>query len=453
MSQKSTDKTQTRARGRPSSGTGPPAPSTEEPPTVQPTDGGSVAASSDTQEMLRRILARLDAQDQINTTRAEKDNEHRTEQANKLDHITGFMKESRTAWESCRERLLVVEHQLHTANEKNRKLESQLNNMENRLRMCNIRVEGRTETDQEDLIKVIVDLARDIGVNLSHKDIASATRLGKRVQQNQTRAGAGAGQRAARPRTILVTFHHIMPRNKFYYARTSLRNIEGCRGVYLNDDVTQITRRQREDYRAVAALAREDGAEIRIHDDGLLINGRKHLLTEPHTLPSKYSLAKARTVELNDEIYFSSEHSYLSNFYPAHIVEEGIVYGSSEHMYQAYKCKHANELELMSLVIAAPTALDAKRLADTVHDSPEWRKVRDTAMAKVIGRKFEQNSDLAGLLTATGDKPLNEATRNDHFGIGVTLQSREIKDKSYRGTNKLGQILMARRAELTNVSN
>lgn len=444
MSQKPTEKSQTRTRGRPSSGA---AASRAASPNKVPTTPVTGGASSGMQDMLKKILDRLDAQDAFNASRVDRDNEHRKDHMDRLDHLTQSIRDSQEAWGMCRKRLLVAEHQLCRANERNRRLESQLNTMENRLRVCNVRIEGKAEEDQENLVRFVVDLAKDIGVNLAPNDLASATRLGKRTAHNQ----AGVGSRHGRPRTIMVTFYHMAPRNRFYFARSSLRNIDRCRGIYINDDVTQQTRRQREDYRSVAALAREDGAEIRVHDDGLLINGHKHLLSEPHSLPAKYSVGKARTIELNDEIYFSSEHSFLSNFFPALIVEEGVVYSSAEHMYQSHKCRHAGEMELMNMVLAAPTALDAKRLADSVQETPEWRKKRDEVMTKVVCMKFDQNADLAKQLVDTGDKPLNEATRNEHFGIGVTLHSREIKDKSYRGTNKLGQILVAKRTELHRV--
>ena len=69
-------------------------------------------------------------------------------------------------------------------------------------------------------------------------------------------------------------------------------------------------------------------------------------------------------------------------------------------------------------------------------------------MERVVAAKFDQNSHLADLLLNTGDMTLNEATTNDHFGIGVTVMAREIRDKAYRGSNKLGLILMNKRASI-----
>ena len=48
----------------------------------------------------------------------------------------------------------------------------------------------------------------------------------------------------------------------------------------------------------------------------------------------------------------------------------------------------------------------------------------------------------------TGDLVLNEATHNTYFGIGVPLHSRQILEKSYTGTNKLGSLLVKKRESL-----
>ena len=99
-------------------------------------------------------------------------------------------------------------------------------------------------------------------------------------------------------------------------------------------------------------------------------------------------------------------------------------------------------------MITAPTPLEAKRIADSIGETPEWRRIRDAVMESVISAKFDQNLTLAQELINTGDLPLNEATHNDHFGIGVTPLAREIKDKSYRGANVLGKMLVSKCASI-----
>lgn len=358
-----------------------------------------------------------------------------------IARLTTLLEESRVAHECDKREHLVVKAQLSVMREVNTRLNTQLNDMENKLRIRNVRLDGKPEEMGEDLFRYVADIASRIGVsNMARGDLSAVYRVGARQHQDR--------HAHPRPRTIMVVFMTEFIRNKFFFARTKLKTVDSLRGVYLNDDVTAITRKQREDYRSVAVLARSLHADVRIHTDGIVLDGTKYRLTEQDSLPSKYSLARAKTVEEGGEIYFSSEHSFLSNFSPSPIIDCDTVFPTAEHMYQSLKCKHAGESLLYERVIAAPTPLEAKRLADGIRETPEWRTARDTVMARVVKEKFAQNTHLAVKLLKTGDIKLNEATRNDHYGIGVNLHAREIADKSYRGTNMLGVILMARRSEL-----
>lgn len=339
----------------------------------------------------------------------------------------------------------ITKHQLAITTELNRRLAVQVNDMDNKHKLCNIRIDGKDEDAREDLKRYVLAVAADMGVEvITMADLASVYRVGK-IHQGHHNA-------RTRPRTIMVVFTDAQKRNTFFYSRSKLRNNPRYRTIYVNDDVTQITRKQREDYRAVAAVARADGVEVRIHTDGLILGDVKYLNSDQHTLPERYSMDRAKTIEVGGELYFASEHSFLSNFSPSPIVDGNTVFGTAEHMYQAYKCRDANELVKMKKVILAPTPLEAKRIADTVHDTPEWRRRRDEVMAKVVDFKFDQNPSLARKLMDTGELMLNEATRNDHFGIGVPLHSREIREKAYRGTNRLGQILMDKRHQMQAVA-
>lgn len=333
--------------------------------------------------------------------------------------------------------LQVTQNELAVTIETNKRLETQINDLVNIQRIRNIRLDGKKETQNENLKSAVLELSSDLGLtDITMADIEAAYRVGKPNQQN------------TRPRTILITFNTERLRNKFFFARASLKNKDKYKGIFLNDDVSLITRKQRDDYRAVAALARQDGATVRVHTDGIVLDGEKYLLTEPQSLPEKYGISKAKTFELNGEVYFASEASFLSNFSPSTILDGNTIYRTAEHLYQARKCEHVGALDKKKLVLAAPTALEAKRIADKIGETAEWRTVRDRVMEEVIEAKFDQNPELAKKLTDTGEMMLNEATHNDHFGIGVTLLAREIKDKSYRGTNMLGRLLMAKRTSI-----
>lgn len=401
------------------------------------------ATKTEKNHTIEDVLIRLNSLEDISTALKALQNKYDTDSAKHdqdLVQITNLLEDSRKERLDERREHLITKRKLENTMETNKRMTSQMNDLENKIRSCNLKIDGKAEEEGEDLRKFVVEMAASIGVTtLSPNDLLTIHRMGKRTDTQSARH---------RPRPILLSFVNIQKRNKFFFARANLKDMNSYRGIYINDDVTITTRKQRDDYRSVAALARSKGMEVRVHTDGLVLDGKKYQLNEPHTLPVDCSLAKAKVIEVNDEIYFASEHAYLSNFYPSPIVIDDKAYDTAEHLYQALKCEHALDSDRLGKVMTATTPLEAKRLADAIPESPEWRARKEEAMARVIDLKFNQNRKLGELLLATGDAPLNEATYNDFFGIGVALHGREIRDKSYRGSNKLGLILMAKRANI-----
>ena len=147
-------------------------------------------------------------------------------------------------------------------------------------------------------------------------------------------------------------------------------------------------------------------------------------------------------------LYFHSAHSMLSNFHAAPIIHDGVYYPTAEHRYQAEKCKVANDGARHQQVITARSPLEAKKIGDQIKESDEWRDARDGVMEMVIDLKFDQNKELAKYLMGTRDFTLHEATSNEHYGIGATLNSRTMRNKQFVGKNKLGAILEAKRENL-----
>lgn len=131
---------------------------------------------------------------------------------------------------------------------------------------------------------------------------------------------------------------------------------------------------------------------------------------------------------------FSGEYEFLSNFYPAPLVYEGIAYRNSEAAFQAQKCKNA--ADRLQFKWLSPGM--AKRLGRRVDLRPDWEEIKDAVMYEVCKAKFQQNPRLKDRLLATGDAYLEEGnTWNDtYWGVcrGV-------------GENKLGYILMRLRDE------
>lgn len=70
----------------------------------------------------------------------------------------------------------------------------------------------------------------------------------------------------------------------------------------------------------------------------------------------------------------------------------------------------------------------------------DWESAKDNVMRKAVLAKFSQHDELKQLLLSTGDAKLIEHTENDdYWGDGG----------DGKGKNKLGQILMSVRKELS----
>ena len=133
---------------------------------------------------------------------------------------------------------------------------------------------------------------------------------------------------------------------------------------------------------------------------------------------------------------FQGEYRFLSNFWPAQVVFEGITYPTAEHAYQAAKSLDAAERQRIA---AAPTPAEAKRAGRALQQRDDWESAKFDVMERVVRDKFTRNPELRRQLLATGDAELIE---------GNTWGDRVWGVYHGEGENRLGRILMRVRAEL-----
>lgn len=132
---------------------------------------------------------------------------------------------------------------------------------------------------------------------------------------------------------------------------------------------------------------------------------------------------------------FRGDYYFLSNFYPAPVIYEGITYQNSEAAFQAAKC--ANPANRVQFSYLNPS--DAKKLGRRVQLRKDWEDMKVEVMWNVVHCKFEQNADIRARLLDTGDAYLEEGNNwNDRLWGTVNGQ----------GANILGKILMEVRKEL-----
>ena len=133
---------------------------------------------------------------------------------------------------------------------------------------------------------------------------------------------------------------------------------------------------------------------------------------------------------------FQGEYRFLSNFWPAVVVDEGISYPRVELAYQAAKSLDLGERRRIA---ALATAGEAKRAGEALVLREDWAGIKYAVMLRCVRSKFLHHAELGAKLLGTGDAYLEEGN-TWHDEIWGVYEG--------RGTNWLGKILMEVRGEL-----
>lgn len=131
---------------------------------------------------------------------------------------------------------------------------------------------------------------------------------------------------------------------------------------------------------------------------------------------------------------FTGDYRFLSNFYPANVQFDGLIYMSVENAYQAAKTLVKSERKPFREM--SPAA--AKKAGRKLTLREDWESVKLTIMADLLTQKFA-HADLRELLLATGARKLVEGNwwGDRYWGVDGGV-----------GENHLGRLLMKTRAAI-----
>jgi ribA/ribD-fused uncharacterized protein len=155
--------------------------------------------------------------------------------------------------------------------------------------------------------------------------------------------------------------------------------------------------------------------------------------TPPSSAPATTQSAANKVAE------FQGEYRFLSNFFPAEVIYEGITYPTSEHAYQAAK---SLDPEQRKKIAAMKTPAEAKAAGRALKLRDDWETAKFTVMEDVVRYKFTHHDDLRQKLLATGNAVLEEGNAWNDQIWGISPPN------SGKGENHLGKILSKIRSEL-----
>lgn len=145
---------------------------------------------------------------------------------------------------------------------------------------------------------------------------------------------------------------------------------------------------------------------------------------------------------------FKGKYAFLSNYYcpEVPIKVKSKVVPTLEHAFQATKTLIPEEQEK---VLACKSPGAAKTAGRKVTLRGDWEAIKINVMIFLVACKFEDGSELARKLVATGDAHLVEG--NDWGDKFWGCVQEPEPNGPYQGLNHLGMILMGRRTYLANL--
>lgn len=136
---------------------------------------------------------------------------------------------------------------------------------------------------------------------------------------------------------------------------------------------------------------------------------------------------------------FRGNYAFLSNFYTASIVYDGLCYANNEAAFQAQKTTCLKERRRFSSSYLTDPA-KAKVMGRKITLRPDWEHIKIPCMYEICMSKCFQHPELIRALLATGNAVLiEENTWGDRFWGCV----------NGLGENHLGNILMDIRGKLS----
>jgi len=154
----------------------------------------------------------------------------------------------------------------------------------------------------------------------------------------------------------------------------------------------------------------------------------------------------------NRFVFFWRENHPFSNWYKSSFELDGIRYNCVEQAFMAAKAQMFEDEKILLEIRAAATPKHQKALGRRIRGFKPgpWRRSCRGKMMRACRAKFAQNARMRSALLGTGRATLVEASPGDTtWGIGLREDDVRARDPSrWRGTNWLGEVLMAVRAEL-----
>lgn len=276
-------------------------------------------------------------------------------------------------------------------------LEDYILSLDSATRRKNIVISGLNEGKKENsasLPLTVYKFLQPYVQTLELSDIDCAYRLGSKSKNKS--------------RPILCKFVKEKVRNEVTDIRSRLNEEDSKTKIYLNDDLPQQLNERRAALRSIVRIAKSKSIPASTQGDRVTVNNITYTHKNLDCLPQGVTLEDVNVVEVKGGYAFSSEHAWLSNFYPVKIKIQGKCFNSAEQAYQYTRAMCLKDSQTATMIMRARNAKESKKLSYNVESNDQWDADKIDVMRQIVTEKFLQNPIICEKLVGTGQAALIE---------------------------------------------
>lgn len=256
-------------------------------------------------------------------------------------------------------------------------------------------------------------------------------------------------------RPILVTFQQVNHRNKVWRKRQTITGENDDQKIRIHADLPKVLREGIQLLYKVAKAASKLGSydSVKVFNYQLELNGKLYQPHQLEDLPMEIRPSTISSPRSDNALAFFSCSSILSNHFLSEFTLEDNKYYTMEQFLAAKRANFSDQPQMIQKALSARDPKQAKYILKALkEDRPqEWYDGVEEILLQGLRAKFGQNPDLKSFLVDTDHLMLGEASRDERWGIGMTLDDQQVLDitKWNPTGNLLGRALMKIREELT----
>lgn len=292
----------------------------------------------------------------------------------------------------------------------------------------NIIVSGLKENKNENILLTVVTFLKKIVSSINGDHVEVAYRMGSDT---------------SKVRPILVKLKDSNVKKQIMKNKSILKDQKSMARVFCNDDLHELSRKNRQRMRITAKYAAKKGYNnVKCLGNKLQIDGKTYQEDELMLLPRELHVDSIMTQTRSGRLFFESSYSYLSGSHKVRFQMNEKTFSSADQALYYHKAILCGRDDVASdlLELAEPKVL--KRLGLKLDSNELWEEKKLKVMKNVLLSKFRQNSKICEQLIETNEVPILNCDNDQYWGTGKGMFEKGWdKTFKYPGANVLGTCL------------